>query len=523
MYELLVIDDEQYAVDGILRAIDWSSVGIANVHGVNSVQEAKEAMYRRPADVIICDIEMPGESGVDFLEWLKAEKFRSKLIFLTGYSRFEYAQKSVGLGASEFLIKPVDHTVLKNTVEQVLCRYRDEQTLNRRAEAFEKYRELWESQKPALVNRLWLDLLEKPLMSASPDTIREKMELYEVDLYDDRLSMALMRSEWNDPSDSKQASVMMYGLCNIAQELLLPDNGIVIKIDDDYCVVLFYNPCDCSMERIEEFIETVTSHLDCEIECYLSENIPFLRLNSAYTELKNLEARRLFSDKPIVTQTPGRRSDATVTFPPLEILSAYVEAGRKDSLEAVIDGFLREISGSHAPLRDSLRVLYYRIISVAATALHQRGEGPDPRRDSLLLDESVCNTVRSFRSWVSTLIDVVVPTYPQLETSSLIHAVKDYIQQNLSRDLTRESIANEVYLNPSYLSRLFHKETGERLTDYIMRFRIHRAKQLLEQPDGKVTSIAHAVGYNNDSYFIKVFKSATGLTPHEYRKSRRPE
>lgn len=523
MYELLVIDDEQYAVDGILRAIDWVSIGVTAARGVNSVMEAKEAMFRHPADVIICDIEMPGESGVDFLEWLKSENYPGKLIFLTGYARFEYAQRSVGLGASEFLIKPVEHSVLKNTVEKILHQFREEQVLNQRAEAFEIYKDLWESQKPAQINRFWLDILEKPAKFASPDNIREMMELYGIKLADGMLSMVLVRCEWNNLSDNKWNSVMMYGLCNIAQEMLLQDKGSVIKIDDNYCVVIYYNPSDCNTERIEEFTDTVKNSLDCELECYLSENISYSQLNAAYAELKNAEARKLFSDEPIVRNIPGKQSDAVLSFPQLEILSAYMEAGKKDELKTAIDRPLHQISGSQAPPQDSLRILYYRIVSVVMTVLHNRGEDLNQQLNQQLLDESVCNTVRSFRNWVSNLIDSIVPDCSQDEIPNLIQKVKDHVHQNINRELTRESIANVVYLNPSYLSRLFHKETSEKLSDYILRMRIHRAKQLLERSDEKITSIAHAVGYNNDSYFIKVFKSVTGMTPYEYRKMYKPD
>lgn len=65
MYRLLVVDDEQYAVEGIIKAIGWDTIGITVVQGASSTRQAKAYMRRQPFDIIICDIEMPEESGVD--------------------------------------------------------------------------------------------------------------------------------------------------------------------------------------------------------------------------------------------------------------------------------------------------------------------------------------------------------------------------------------------------------------------------------------------------------------------------
>lgn len=107
---------------------------------------------------------------------------------------------------------------------------------------------------------------------------------------------------------------------------------------------------------------------------------------------------------------------------------------------------------------------------------------------------------------------------PEQLQDGLIYRIKEYISQNLEGDLNRETIAGQVFLNAAYLSRLFHKETGEKLSDYILRLRMERAKDLLTSTSEKVTSIAQRLGYNNDSYFIKTFRGMVGVTPYEYRK-----
>lgn len=83
MYSLLVVDDEQYAVEGVMEAIDWKSIGIMAVYGAYSSEEAKNIIRQHDIQVIVCDIEMAEESGLDFLRWMRTEGYFARLIFLT--------------------------------------------------------------------------------------------------------------------------------------------------------------------------------------------------------------------------------------------------------------------------------------------------------------------------------------------------------------------------------------------------------------------------------------------------------
>ena len=76
-----------------------------------------------------------------------------------------------------------------------------------------------------------------------------------------------------------------------------------------------------------------------------------------------------------------------------------------------------------------------------------------------------------------------------------------------------------MYLNPNYLSRLFKREMNTSINSYLIDKRIDKAKSLLEHSDMPVHAVSMEVGYNNFSYFTKLFREKTGQTPNEYRKS----
>lgn len=100
-----------------------------------------------------------------------------------------------------------------------------------------------------------------------------------------------------------------------------------------------------------------------------------------------------------------------------------------------------------------------------------------------------------------------------------IQKVQDYVLNNLGENLSLNSLADMVYFNPKYLSRLFKQATGSNLSDYIYDKKLARAKELLRQSHIKVHEIAKAVGYSSGPYFTKFFKKGASMTPQEYRDS----
>lgn len=97
----------------------------------------------------------------------------------------------------------------------------------------------------------------------------------------------------------------------------------------------------------------------------------------------------------------------------------------------------------------------------------------------------------------------------------------EYIRQNLGGDLSLAAVAKHVNYSPGYLSVIFKQELNTSFSNYVMQFRICRAKLLLTQYDATLQSIADQIGFHDTSYFVKVFKKYVGLTPNDYRKIKR--
>lgn len=99
----------------------------------------------------------------------------------------------------------------------------------------------------------------------------------------------------------------------------------------------------------------------------------------------------------------------------------------------------------------------------------------------------------------------------------VVNAVK-YIISNYYHEFTIKDVAEALYISDSYLSRLFKKETGYTFVDYLTRYRIHKATQLLQDDHIKIYQVAELIGFKDSRYFSSIFKKYIGMTPSELRE-----
>lgn len=116
---LLIADDEQTIRNGLL-SLPWTDIGIEKVHQAENGLVAKEVLRTEKIDIVISDIKMPGLSGLELAEYIKECSMDTAVIFLTGYSDFEYARTAIRNQVWDYLLKPIRRKDIIETVERVI-------------------------------------------------------------------------------------------------------------------------------------------------------------------------------------------------------------------------------------------------------------------------------------------------------------------------------------------------------------------------------------------------------------------
>ncbi len=129
------------------------------------------------------------------------------------------------------------------------------------------------------------------------------------------------------------------------------------------------------------------------------------------------------------------------------------------------------------------------------------------------IDAWLCRILHRFTECLFSMSDV--------RHADIIHKATRYIKQNHADSITLDDVAKHVYLSTSYFCKIFNKEMGEGFSSYLNKVRVEQSKKLLlSDKHRNLTDIAGAVGFGDQSYFIKVFRKYVGVSPGEYRKGK---
>jgi two-component system response regulator YesN len=533
MYRLLVVDDERFAVKGIAHGIDWTDSGFGEVLEAYSAEEAKNIIVASSVDVMIADIEMPGENGIQLLDWVRSFDSSIQTIFLTGHASFDYAQQSVHLGCYKYILKPVDHSHLKETAIRALQQAVAERDVQSYMHTYSNYVRLWENQRPLLIERFWQDVISESI----PVTNRQlasSLALYEIPIEPDDVVIPILISieRWKETLSVRDEEIMEYAVRNAAMEAVLrSDAGVVIQARNGGNLVLLYgkklqdDALPELVERCTEFIQCCIGYFQCSLSCYVGEPTPIHRLHAAYERLMSLERRNILETNTVITQWKAECDEpdsTTVSLPSIADLSVLFESGKREELVRRIRDTFRILTSGSTDV-ETMNGFRFGLLHMIYSVFHKKGLSVnDVFNESVLVEITTIRSLRQLEEWTEQTIRKGLDylEHAGKSGSGVTERVRQYVKEYLQDDLTREDIAASVYLNPAYLSRLFKKETGISLTDYIVQERMSRAKILLENASLKISSVAEMVGYTHFSHFAKTFKKCVGLSPQEYQKWR---
>ena len=200
-----------------------------------------------------------------------------------------------------------------------------------------------------------------------------------------------------------------------------------------------------------------------------------------------------------------------------------LKTGDSDQAKALLNDLLGYVFFSEG---NNLEVVKSRALELSSLLSRAAIEGGATSDSVLKVNNQFLTTLQTVRSLddlcheLQETLDVFTEcmfNYIPSKGSEMIKQAIRYISSNFSKNVTLEDVAEHVHLNPSYFSTLFKQSTGSSFREYLNMVRIEESKRLLSATDLSIIDIALAAGFEDQSYFTKVFKKYTGLTPKQYR------
>ncbi len=131
----------------------------------------------------------------------------------------------------------------------------------------------------------------------------------------------------------------------------------------------------------------------------------------------------------------------------------------------------------------------------------------------------------NYAEYASSLLRAVLLEMRRLTSSGkredkLTHRITEYVSNHFGEDITIDSLAEYLNYNSKYINRVFRKETGSSIHQYILKYRVQRSQKLLQKTELSITEIASFCGFSSQTHFSSVFSKTVGLTPSGYRKQK---
>lgn len=525
-YQLLLVDDEVHAIEGVKSDLDTEKLGISQLYTAYNMKQAKAVLEREKIDIMLCDIEMPQGSGLELLSWVRRHQPGVITIFLTSHADFKYAKEAMQLGSLDYLLKPVEASELEHVIAKAKEMIEHNSELSRNKQSHQ----LWMKHREIVVERFWLDIINQKLPS-HPASIQKQAEQLQLPIIDSASYFPILISvqKWNRPLSRRDENIMEYALRNSAEEIILGTdlNGLFFFLDRGNMLGIFtIEQMEAEdqarlIEACSHYIAMCNQYFYCDVSCYFGKLVAPQHMAEMVSLIRERDRNNVaFYNEvfPFVDRLDASRS---IELPDLNVWLSLLKTGSKDGIVEEVEAFIQQLVEKQAIDANILHQFHQDLMQALYSYLNMSGiqarqlYGDEASR---ALSERAGRSVDDLLAWVHHALDKAVNQTKAIEESeTVIETVRRFIIKNIDQDLSRDMIANHVFLNPDYLSRILKRKTGYTVSDYVQNERINLAKELLAQTNIPISSIAASVGHTNFSHFAKIFKKHTGLGPTEYR------
>ncbi len=494
---VVIAEDEPLICAGLaakIQEIDSDFLVAAEAENGRLALEQIDAL--RP-QVVFTDIKMPIMDGMELVAQLRLRHPSVKIVILSGYSDFAYTQQAIRHGVAGYLLKPVDDEALRDVLaelksELIIAQYQQNCTTI--------YSAGYRAEAEQGGHTLFLLCLGNLCADPADAYLREYYAQQQLNWY--RLLTGLLPAgaAWF-LSEEEEKNQRLLGVC--APEGAAADGPALAQ-------------------RLQNLLEALLPETPVNV-CTSRQTVSREDIWLYTQRMRGILRQRVIPAKGqcfILERDEGGADDALLGIVRLRVneqLRAAIQAKNAEQLQRELELIFRFMTDNEVPQQSMQKVILF-ILRMTEFA----GAAAEAQCQTKLLRQLSCagEPSRLVSDLVRTMMQYAAPDHPAEEHTTLARQLVDYVDKHYLQLDNLEDVTRVFRYNYAYLSRLFRKEAGVPMSRYVLEKRIELSKRVIENNDAlSVMQIAEMSGFSDKRYFHRAFKSCTGMTPQDYKKS----
>ena len=468
-YKVLIVDDEPWAAYGLQNLVQWEDYGFEIAGIAFTGKDALKIMRENNPDIIISDIRMPELNGLELIEKIKESNFNALVVFISGYSEFEYAQKALRLGAFDYLLKQVSDAQLS----QLLIRlYKHLQAREKNIEEF-FYTILLDDNRNITI-RQFVQMINK-----------EPAGYYRFVTTDDKVIDNLTKIN-PDIAAYFTANLGRVKRCGLIAYDYPANDGIFLQALPNRS----WRAGISGEMREKDFLLDAYKQSDI---AYCTAKMKNTSEPIEYHHPCGLQSFQGYINRLVDSKTDINQADIN-----------QVDINQADINQADI---LNHICG----------MLSYSLLDEVAQAYNWL--------NVLINGEEFAHDAKEYHHIAMDydslygLFEELLKINEQANRQIALNPILEYVNAHFLEKMSVCELARIFHFTPNYFTTMFRKSTGVTFTRYLTNKRLEHAKRLLRNSNMPIQEVSYCSGFNDYYQFSKIFKRELDITPKQYRES----
>jgi two-component system response regulator YesN len=537
MFKVFLVEDEIVVREGIRKNIPWEQYGFLYAGDAPDGEFALPLIRQIQPDLLITDIKMPFMDGLALIELVRKELPRTKIVIISGYDDFSYAQQAIRMGVEQYLLKPI----VKEKLAEVLVSLKKKMESERQQEEYLARFQREAQEYETFSRRRFFEKIVTGGLSVLEISETAKSMGINVNAPFYNIVLFSLNSAGYDGSAPESYTVALAAVQDkVTQYIVSHPELILFRWNVTTYAVLLKGGQDDIARHTGDCVENIHSRCAIagrEVDWYIACGTPVSRLGAipaCFAEASRvLSYRYLCPEEHILSEASIRHvrkkvcpeADTGNQEVCQERIRGFVASGAAEEIDRFIDQLFQSAGEEAVSLPYFCRYLTMTVYLATAEYLDSigcRGDGFWPLELRPKDDVATPAEARQYvRQVIGQAMDLRDSESKKQQHDLLAQAIGFIDEHYPDESISLDRVAREVNISPNYFSAMFSQEVGQTFVEYLTGKRISEAKRILRQTDKRSSEIAFAVGYKDPHYFSFVFRKVSGCTPSEYRRGSR--